>query len=149
MDDEFNAKEPILGSYLVEAMVRYINDIGKTPHLTCLIDKVDPSLSPYGKDGCITFNVSSASTAGTFSKVDNNYFYFKARFNSIPTEVFVPIEAVLVCHCKENTSIGIQPSVRSVNRDQENPPKEITKAVDPPEKKKEGNVTIVDFNRNK
>lgn len=154
MDIVHNAKDPILPMYVLDAFVRYINDTGQTPFITCLADKMDPTLAEYARDGVIVLNLGTSATQSSYAVVDENYIYFRCRFNGVPREIYVPIEAVISVFCREQNAIRFDIGGIEVDREAAKSDKGpyVEKAGESKEKvappvKKEGNVTHVKFGR--
>ena len=86
--------------YLVRAMHEWMTDNGQTPHLV-----VDAGVAgtdvpkSYVRDGRITLNVGWQATQGL--KLGNEWIEFAARFGGVPTQVRVPINAVLGIYARE------------------------------------------------
>ena len=86
--------------YLVRAMHEWMTDNGQTPHL--VVDASVPGTDvPKGfvRDGRITLNVGWQATQGL--KLGNEWIEFAARFGGVPTQVRVPINAVLGIYARE------------------------------------------------
>ena len=86
--------------YLVRAMHEWMTDNGQTPHLV-----VDAGVAgtdvpkSYVRDGRITLNVGWQATQGL--KLGNEWIEFAARFGGVPTQVRVPVAAVLGIYARE------------------------------------------------
>jgi len=87
--------------YVLRAIYEWILANELTPHLlvNALHDDVQVPLD-YVKDGQIILNIAP-SAVQTLS-LGNDYVMFNARFRGIPTEVSVPVLAVLGVYAREN-----------------------------------------------
>ena len=87
--------------YLIRALYEWILDNDSTPYIlvNALGDDVQVP-NEHVKDGQIILNISP--TAVQTLEIDNNSLHFKGRFAGIPSDVFVPIEAVLGIYAREN-----------------------------------------------
>ena len=86
--------------YLIRAMHEWMGDNGHTPHI--VIDaSVDGVSVPqeHVKDGKIILNISHSAAHNL--KLTNAAVSFRARFNGVPFDVWVPIGAVLGIYAKE------------------------------------------------
>jgi len=87
--------------YLLRALYEWIVDNGCTPHII-----VDATLSgvdvpeQYVKDGQIVLNLSPSAVIELQLGDDN--VSFNGRFGGRPTDVFIPIAAVLGVYAREN-----------------------------------------------
>lgn len=95
--------KPSLPSYMVEAFVRWCDDLGVTAHILCRLDRVDSWLSDFSPDpDFITLNVSSSATDGTFKQEEPNLFHFTVRFGGVPKEIWIPSDAIVKVATKES-----------------------------------------------
>lgn len=168
MPPEYDSRSPILFSYIVDSVIRYINDTGRTPYIACNIAMLPDWLQEFGDKGFINLNLAHRATEGSYMLTPDNYLYFRCRFHGAPRELWVPIEAVVVAFCQEDPTIGYQNNGGfTVKRNHDDPVKPkvtVTKhfgdvsdtqtfvdvgqdAEKPLEKKKEGNVTHVQFGK--
>ena len=87
--------------YLLRALYEWILDNHATPHI--LVNALHPETQvpqDYVRDGQIVFNI--APNAVKALSLGNELLTFNARFRGIPTDIFVPIEAVMGVYAKEN-----------------------------------------------
>ena len=87
--------------YLLRSLYEWILDNNATPHI--LVNALHPEAQvpqDYVKDGQIVLNV--APTAVKALSLGNELLTFNARFRGIPTDISVPVEAVLGVYAKEN-----------------------------------------------
>lgn len=86
--------------YLLRAMHEWMVDNSLTPHL--VVDAGAEGLrvpEGYARDGKIVLNVSYDATRNL--ALDNDVVCFEARFNGVPREVRVPVDAVLGIYARE------------------------------------------------
>lgn len=87
--------------YLLRAFYDWIIDNQCTPHLQ--VDAGYPgTLVPqqYVADGQIVLNIATRAVNGF--AMDNEAIRFTTRFGGVPTEIFIPIAAVLRIFAREN-----------------------------------------------
>ena len=87
--------------YLLRAMHEWMIDNGFTPHIVADAT-VEGFQSPGGQaeDGKIVFNVSHAATKDLL--LGNELISFEARFNGVPRQISIPIDAVLGIYARES-----------------------------------------------
>jgi stringent starvation protein B len=86
--------------YLIRAMHEWMADNDLTPHIVA--DASVPGLlvpTEHVKDGKIVLNVSYAATRGLV--LGNEEIVFEARFNGVPVQLNVPVQAVLGIYARE------------------------------------------------
>jgi stringent starvation protein B len=88
-------------SYLVRALYQWIVDNGVTPYVLvdAAVKGVDVPVQ-YIQDGKIVLNVAPMAVHNL--TLGDNEITFNARFSGKPTNIFVPIQAVLAIYAKEN-----------------------------------------------
>lgn len=87
--------------YLIRALNDWILDNGCTPYI--LVNAMQEGVDvprQYVRDGQIVLNVSP--TAVHALQVTDDILTFSARFSGRPTEVFVPVSAVMGIYAREN-----------------------------------------------
>lgn len=87
--------------YLLRAFYEWIIDNEMTPHL--VVDAYYPEVAvpqQYVTNGQITLNIAPRAVATL--DLGNEAVFFNTRFGGIPTDVFVPVKAVLGIFAKEN-----------------------------------------------
>ena len=80
--------------YILRALYEWIVDNNLTPHL--LVNAMHPEVQvpqDYVKDGQIVLNIAPNAAQGLL--LGNDVITFSARFRKIPTEVSVPIGAIM------------------------------------------------------
>lgn len=87
--------------YMIRAMHEWLEDNLHTPYLQVDADQDYVEVPrQYVRDGRIILNISSAAVQGL--TISDEGVFFSARFNKIPTNVYVPIAAVMAIYSKEN-----------------------------------------------
>ena len=87
--------------YLIRALYEWLADNGLTPHL--LVDAEDEGTDiprQYVEDGRIVLNIAPSAVRGL--ELGNEFISFSARFSGTPTDVLVPVSAVLGIYAREN-----------------------------------------------
>ncbi|MBC6429240.1 MAG: ClpXP protease specificity-enhancing factor [Cellvibrionales bacterium] len=87
--------------YLLRAVHEWILDNRATPHI--LVNALHPEVrvpQDYVTDGQIILNIAPDAVADL--SLGNDWLCFSARFRGIPTDISVPLEAVLGIYAKEN-----------------------------------------------
>ena len=87
--------------YILRALYEWIVDNNLTPHLLVNAMREDVEVpQDYVKDGQIVLNITPNAVQGLL--LGNDVITFNARFDKIPTNVSVPIEAVMGIYAPEN-----------------------------------------------
>ncbi|GAB3286643.1 ClpXP protease specificity-enhancing factor [Parahaliea aestuarii] len=87
--------------YIMRALYEWIVDNGCTPYLL-----VDASIRgvevprQYVKDGQIVLNISPSAVIDL--NIANDLVYFNGRFGGVPTDIRVPVNAVVGIYAREN-----------------------------------------------
>lgn len=87
--------------YIMRALYEWIVDNGCTPYLL-----VDASIRgvdvprQYVKDGQIVLNISPSAVIDL--NISNELVYFNGRFGGVPTDISVPVNAVVGIYAREN-----------------------------------------------
>ena len=87
--------------YLLRSLYEWILDNNATPHI--LVNALHPETQvpqDYVKDGQIVLNIAPSVVKAL--SLGNELLTFNARFRGIPTDITVPIEAVIGIYAKEN-----------------------------------------------
>lgn len=87
--------------YLVRAIYEWLNDNAMTPHV--LVDATRPGATvpaAFVKDGRIVLNIAPGAVRDLF--IRNDDLSFSARFGGVPTQVLVPMAAVMAIYAREN-----------------------------------------------
>jgi len=87
--------------YLVSAIFDWIIDNEATPYLLVDAHVMDVEVpTQFVKDGQIVLNIAPEAVRDFYK--DQSCVSFSARFGGIPSNVFVPMRAVLGIYAKEN-----------------------------------------------
>src|SRR5690348_769001 len=86
--------------YLLRAIYEWCTDSGFTPHIAVKVDAATTVPMEYVRKGEIVLNISYGATSGL--KMDNDAIHFKARFNGVSRELYIPVQNVLAIYANEN-----------------------------------------------
>lgn len=88
--------------YMIRAIYEWILDNELTPHIVVFASAPDVSvpLEYVNKDNQIVLNIAPRAVEAL--EMGNQSITFSARFGGIPTEIFVPCQAVLGVYAREN-----------------------------------------------
>lgn len=87
--------------YLVRAFFDWIVDNDCTPHVVVNAMAVGVEVPQvYVSDGQVVLNL--APRAVTAFNLDNDAISFNTRFGGVPTDIYVPIDAVIGIYAREN-----------------------------------------------
>jgi stringent starvation protein B len=87
-------------SYLLRALVEWINDNQLTPHILVDAGVAGVQVPPSSiKDGRVVLNIAERAVMGL--AIDNELVSFSARFSGVSFAVQVPISAVLAVYARE------------------------------------------------
>jgi stringent starvation protein B len=86
--------------YLLRAIYEWCTDSGHTPYLAVKVDAATTVPMEYVKKGEIILNISYGATSGL--KMDNDAVTFRARFNGVSRELYIPVQNVLAIYANEN-----------------------------------------------
>jgi stringent starvation protein B len=86
--------------YLLRAIYEWCTDSGYTPYLAVKVDAATTVPMEYVKKGEIILNISYGATSGL--KMDNDAITFRARFNGVSRELYIPVTNVLAIYANEN-----------------------------------------------
>ena len=86
--------------YLLRAIYEWCTDSGYTPYLAVKVDAATTVPMEYVKKGEIILNISYGATSGL--KMDNDAITFRARFNGVSRELYIPVQNVLAIYANEN-----------------------------------------------
>lgn len=87
--------------YIMRALYEWIVDNDCTPYL--LVDATRPGVevpSQYVKDGQIVLNVSPSAVIDLL--IGNEWVSFNGRFGGTPTDILVPVAAIVGIYAREN-----------------------------------------------
>ena len=102
--------------YLLRAIYEWCTDSGFTPYLAVKVDGGTTVPMEYVRKGEIVLNISYGATSGL--KMDNDAIHFRARFNGVSREIYIPVHNVLAIYANENGQgmafeVGEAPEVSS------------------------------------
>lgn len=86
--------------YLLRAIYEWCTDSGFTPYIAVKVDGVTTVPMEYVRKGEIILNISYGATSGL--KMDNDAIHFRARFNGVSREIYIPVQNVLAIYAQEN-----------------------------------------------
>ncbi|MFC0250991.1 ClpXP protease specificity-enhancing factor [Massilia consociata] len=86
--------------YLLRAIYEWCTDSGYTPYLAVKVDSATTVPMEYVRKGEIILNISYGATSGL--KMDNDAIHFRARFNGVSRELYIPVANVLAIYANEN-----------------------------------------------
>ncbi|RZA36277.1 MAG: ClpXP protease specificity-enhancing factor [Lysobacteraceae bacterium] len=86
--------------YLLRAIYEWCTDSGFTPYLAVKVDAATTVPMEYVRKGEIILNISYGATSGL--KMDNDAIHFRARFNGVSRELYIPVQNVLAIYANEN-----------------------------------------------
>ncbi len=95
-----NNSPPETKPYFMRAIHEWCTDHGFTPYLAVMVNGRVNVPMQYVHNNQIILNVSHVSTQGL--KMGNDAITFKARFNGVPRDIYVPIENVIAIYAREN-----------------------------------------------
>jgi len=100
-EDANSIKVPSTKPYLIRALYQWCVDNAFTPYVSVFVDRsVDVPREYVNKDE-IVLNIGP--TACQSIEIDNESIQFKARFNGIPKEIYIPITHVMAIYSRENS----------------------------------------------
>jgi stringent starvation protein B len=100
-EDASSIKAPSTKPYLIRALYQWCIDNGFTPYVSVFVDRsVDVPREFVNKDE-IVLNIGP--TACQSIEIDNDSVQFKARFNGIPKEIYIPITHIMAIYSRENS----------------------------------------------
>jgi stringent starvation protein B len=94
------APVPSTRPYLIRALYEWCMDSGFTPYLAVQADEAVQVPREFVKNGEIVLNISPDATSGLH--ISNEWVEFKARFNGVARDIWVPIDHVLAIYAREN-----------------------------------------------
>lgn len=87
--------------YLVRALYEWILDNGCTPHILVNASAEGVEVpAQHVQDGQIVLNIDPQAVVGLL--MDNEAISFNARFSGVPTDIYIPIYAVMGIVTREN-----------------------------------------------
>ncbi len=87
--------------YLIRAIYEWITDNDMTPYLLVNANMTGVNVpQQYVENGKIVLNIA-AGAVGSLS-LGSDYIEFNARFGGVPTELVIPVPAVMAIYAREN-----------------------------------------------
>jgi len=86
--------------YMVRAIYEWCVDNGLTPHLMVSVDGNTRVPMGYVKNGEIVLNINYSATKDL--QLQNEAISFSARFNGVPSNIYIPMGAVRGIFAREN-----------------------------------------------
>lgn len=86
--------------YLLRAIYEWCTDSGFTPYIAVKVDGATTVPMEYVRKGEIILNISFGATSAL--KMDNDAVHFRARFNGVSREIYIPVHNVLAIYANEN-----------------------------------------------
>ena len=87
--------------YLIRALHEWVVDNGMTPHILVNAEMEGVNVPPqFIENGKIVLNISPSSVMDL--DLGNEYISFNARFSGTPTDIFLPVVAVVALYAREN-----------------------------------------------
>jgi len=87
--------------YILRALHEWIIDNGMTPYVLVNAGMAGVEVpEQYVQDGRVVLNISPGAVRDL--DLGNEFVSFSARFGGTPTQVFLPVQAILAIYAKEN-----------------------------------------------
>ena len=86
--------------YMIRALYEWCVDNGLTPHLMVAVDGNTRVPMGYVKNGEIVLNINYSATKDL--QLENEAISFSARFNGVPSNIYIPMAAVRGIFAREN-----------------------------------------------
>jgi len=104
--------------YILRALHEWIIDNGMTPYVLVNAGVAGVEVpEEYVQDGRVVLNISPGAVRDL--DLDNEFVSFSARFGGTPTQVFLPVQAILAVYAKENGKGMIFPEEAAAEEDKE------------------------------
>jgi stringent starvation protein B len=98
--DDTNSKVPSTKPYLIRALYQWCIDNALTPYVAVFVDHSVDVPQEYVSQGEIVLNISPAACQSIV--IDNESIQFKARFNGVPKEIYLPLTHIMAIYSREN-----------------------------------------------
>jgi stringent starvation protein B len=99
--DSNQAPVPNTKPYLVRALYQWCVDYGFTPYVSVFVDTNVLVPLEYVKNNEIVLNLSPSACQQFI--IDNEAIKFKARFNGVPKDIWIPLSHVMAIYSRENS----------------------------------------------
>ena len=98
--DDTNSKVPSTKPYLIRALYQWCIDNALTPYVAVFVDHSVDVPQEYVSQGEIVLNISPSACQAIV--IDNESIQFKARFNGVPKEIYLPLTHIMAIYSREN-----------------------------------------------
>jgi stringent starvation protein B len=98
--DDTNSKVPSTKPYLIRALYQWCIDNAFTPYVAVFVDHSVDVPQEYVSQGEIVLNISPSACQAIV--IDNESIQFKARFNGVPKEIYLPLTHIMAIYSREN-----------------------------------------------
>jgi len=98
--DDTNSKVPSTKPYLIRALYQWCIDNALTPYVAVFVDHSVDVPQEYVNQGEIVLNISPSACQAIV--IDNESIQFKARFNGVPKEIYLPLTHIMAIYSREN-----------------------------------------------
>ena len=98
--DDTNSKVPSTKPYLIRALYQWCIDNALTPYVAVFVDDSVDVPQEYVSEGEIVLNISPSACQAIV--IDNDSIQFKARFNGVPKEIYLPLTHIMAIYSREN-----------------------------------------------
>jgi stringent starvation protein B len=98
--DDTNSKVPSTKPYLIRALYQWCIDNALTPYVAVFVDHSVDVPQEYVNQGEIVLNISPSACQAIV--IDNDSIQFKARFNGVPKEIYLPLTHIMAIYSREN-----------------------------------------------
>lgn len=98
--DDTNSKVPSTKPYLIRALYQWCIDNSLTPYVAVFVDHSVNVPQEHVSQGEIVLNISPSACQAIV--IDNESIQFKARFNGVPKEIYLPLTHIMAIYSREN-----------------------------------------------
>ena len=98
--DDTNSKVPSTKPYLIRALYQWCIDNALTPYVAVFVDHSVDVPQEYVSQGEIVLNISPSACQAIV--IDNESIQFKARFNGVSKEIYLPLTHIMAIYSREN-----------------------------------------------
>jgi stringent starvation protein B len=99
--EDTNSKVPSTKPYLIRALYQWCIDNALTPYVAVFVDHSVDVPQEYVNQGEIVLNISPSACQAIV--IDNESIQFKARFNGVPKEIYLPLTHIMAIYSRENS----------------------------------------------
>jgi stringent starvation protein B len=98
--EDTNSKVLSTKPYLIRALYQWCIDNALTPYVAVFVDHSVDVPQEYVSQGEIVLNISPSACQAIV--IDNESIQFKARFNGVPKEIYLPLTHIMAIYSREN-----------------------------------------------